>query len=281
VCWQSQRQELAVIANDYGLTGSIATHAGSVIGAGGVIVAVRATPTGRTASIAAAIASELLSLTSSYGDIKSRLLSYLVADPPESSFRRVARPASVRGFSTTIRPGKGVSSASAATLSEVLRSMSRDIEFSQAIVTATDRASGAADAGNAASERTQLAAAAKYARDDAKVLDVQPRLFAAVARVLRTLPAGRSVPTARDYAAFRAALKAKGFTAAYSTLERRLGVSASELKLQRAEYSRGPEPPRRSAAAIFGDGNLAKQVRTEAKLLRAFASAAPQAVAAR
>ena len=162
-----------------------------------------------------------------------------------------------------------------------IAALAREVSLERALGTDLDRAGGAAQAGNTGAERRQIAAAVKYALSDAKLLDARPHLLAAVARVLRSLPAGRDRPTVKDFKAVREALVHHRFPAQYTALARSVGITASELALYRLILLSSPEPPRLSAAEIVGSPTLARAAREAAKLLRVFAKSAPKTVGLR
>ena len=215
------------------------------------------------------------------GDDKVQELTALLKDPPDAAFRLIAHPASVGGPATKVQPGKGLKGTDARVLSALLSEMAHESAVAVALRTAVDRAGGAAQAGDTAAERRQIAAAVKYALSDAKLLDVQPKLLASAARVLRSLPAGRLRPTAKGLAAFRLALQKHGFSATYVARQRRLGVTSQQLKFYRLVLLATPAQPRLSVAQIIGARSFATTDRKEATLLRLFAKDAPQTVGLR
>ncbi len=294
----SQKQEIQLLIDQYSLQGSMATQYGAILGRPSLALGVatvgiglglapsklvtlvsRFATSNPISGLVLATVGQILSEVSKQGDDKVKELTALIKDPPDDHFRRIARPAAVSNSATTVRAGKGLSSADARVLSALLSEMAHETQVAVALGTAVDRAGGAAGAGDTAAERRQIAAAVKYALDDAKLLDAQPKLLAAAARVLRSLPAGRLRPTAKDAAAFRLALRKHSFSA--TDIARKLGITAQQVEVYRLALLASPAPPRLSVAQIIGAPSFAAADRKDAALLRVFAKAAPQTVGLR
>ena len=248
-----QKTELQALLNANSSTSTIATDLGNVDGGVGVPVAVINPEVGLAARAIAVVAPLTLGMISSWGAHQGALKA-LIADPPDPHYRAIARPAAA-SLPASIQAGRYLTAADARIVNALLTSLWREIQVGQALASSVDRAGGAAQAGNTSDERKQIAAAVRYAVSDADLLDARPRLLAAAARVLRSLPAGRFRPTAKEIAAARSTLRVRGFSAKYVALERRLGVTTQQLDLYRLNSSltqlrRGSRSPQLSAPEL-------------------------------
>ncbi len=190
-------------------------------------------------------------------------------DPPDKNYKQLAKL--VVPKLPGVRPGNGVTSAEAAAANAILVNVAKVSANDAAFITSFERAQGAYAARNGTWDRTQSRAAAKYARAEAKLLDAQPALDAALKRAV----AQASVPplTAADAKRATASVAKSGLPASFTSLARRLGLSQAAIAAHAKRVA--ALPPGAIAgpvAAKVATKAMARADRTAAKLLRALAA---------
>ncbi len=136
--------------------------------------------------------------------------TYLAAlDPPDPHFHSIRQPKPFQLPLITVQPGMPQEAANA--LNALNQNLSVQIGLLDALTIAINRAQGANEAGDRASEILQLQAAADFAQQLATAKDAEPQLRQNLATVLSTSGMNSIAVTGAQIASFQQQLKTTGF----------------------------------------------------------------------
>jgi hypothetical protein len=125
--------------------------------------------------VAGKVAAAIASLESAAYKYTANALSHCKADPPDSNYRHIVKPASYK--LPAIQAGEGVNAVAADAVNRMLANQVRAPSLVEAWIVSIERAQGAGIAGNKQWVTRQVKAAAKFANQaaDAYALDVSLR----------------------------------------------------------------------------------------------------------
>jgi hypothetical protein len=193
-------------------------------------------------------------------------LEYLLdTDPPDSNFRRIAKPS--HSHLKHVRPNRRLSRRGARTLNRLLDSYSRATNLRGVFRVTIERASGAFNQGNVRFERIQMLKSADYAEQLARVLDRTGKQSRAAVRVLRRAGAKVRV-TRRQAARFKSEVARHGLPRGLVRGLKRMGSRQSDLRaLKRVILSQ----PALQATGRFPNVLAGSASSAEADAMRLFA----------
>ncbi len=193
----------------------------------------------------------------------------LAGDPPDPHYRSAAR-ATTPSFAGTA-PHGGLAAAATKALDVLSVNSARTLGLERALGTAVDRASGAADAGNTAAERSQLQAAGAFA---SQLAPLQLAFLSDLRAAGRTLSAAHlatfKIPASAVARLARATTSA-GLPAATLRLLERAGISSSQIAVLRSQIDKLPN---RSVTITFPTvtPQLVTAIKQQVAILKAFAA---------
>ena len=201
-------------------------------------------------------------------------LAGAIVDPPDPNYRVIARTARIAG--PHVRVGHGAASTLAAAVNGLSDNAAQLRSVIAALVVATDRASGAAQAKDHAARVRQLKAAAQFARNAAKLIAAGPQLDL---RLVHGLRAAR-VPLVFSPATVSggvAQVAQSGLPHDVAAALRRFGISNAGIQEFTQEVAHQSVTGRVNLAVLLTSRTLAKQQQTTANGFLALSNALAKA----
>jgi len=200
--------------------------------------------------------------------LTAKKLRDLTVDPPDPNFKVIVTP--VVHSLPDIQPQAGTSKAEADAFNALLRNTERQIAFATAMRVTMDRAQGAADAGDAASESKQVAALLQFAGQLAALLDAYPGLFTNLVSAVNGAGFPTTTLTPADVLKFEKQVAASGLPADEKQALTQLGLDQATIDaLGKRAFVLDTQQVAGTFPAKLADRSLLDAIRATAQALRA------------
>jgi len=196
--------------------------------------------------------------------------AYLALDPPDPNFTAVETPHTVRA--PTVSAEKAFNAADASSLNVVVKSMANIDGLQASLLTAMERAEGAADANATSVVKTQSAAAANFATSLSSAYTALPTQLMNAVRTLRAsnLPAPAVPP--KLWKAFTLSIKKHGLSSSFVKQLQGYGLGPAAISKIRTSIEQASSVTT-NIVTIFSDPSLEAAVKTAAQTFSAYAAA--------